>query len=243
MEIASHALSPDPEDREVHLKTNALGVALTTVFIVDDHELVAATLKEILDREGDFLVVGIAADGTSAIEKLLKTAADIVLLDLVLPGEHGLGVAREILARFPGTKIAVCSGVESDEAIELAFATGVHCYVEKRMAVGEMLASLRMLRNGHSHLTVRQACVLKNLVQRRAVRKPLGMHDTGILRRLALNQSAKRIAEEEGVSQSCVYKARKRIAERAGFCGAGDLRAAAARMGLVPPDLLYVQSE
>lgn len=211
--------------------------SVTTVFIIDDHELMSATLKEILGRDGEFQVIGISSNGAAALEELAKTPADIVLLDLVLPGMNGVEVAREILVRFPNTKIAVCSGVESDEAIEMAFASGAHTFVEKRVKVDELLKALRMLRDGLCHLPERQARILKESVRRRSAKKKLAAHDMRILRRMVHHQSAKEIAAEEGVSQSCVYKARRRIEERVGGVGPGGIHAAATRLGLVQQEV------
>jgi DNA-binding NarL/FixJ family response regulator len=207
--------------------------AVTTVFIIDDHELLSATLRDALDLEGDFRVIGTACDGAEALAQLARTPADIVLLDLVLPGLNGVEVAKRIVSLFPQTKIAVCSGVDSDDAIEMAFASGAHLFVEKRAKVDELLKALRMLRDGQCYLTERQARVLKDSVRRRSAKKPLAAHDIGILRRMVLNKSAKEIAAEEGVSQSCVYKARRRIVERVGASDPGSMQAAAARLGLV----------
>lgn len=202
------------------------------ILIIEDHEILAASLKDILERAGEFLVVGIAPNGAAALEQLKKTPADIVLLDLVLPGTNGFEVARELLAHFPHAKIAVCTGVASDEAIEMAFANGAHSFVEKTAPIAELLTALRMLRNGDCYLTERQARVLKESVQRRSARKPLARHDLGILQRLALSMPAKVVAAEEGVSQSCVYKARRRIAERVGVFGPSGIQAAV-KLGLV----------
>lgn len=207
--------------------------ALTTVFIIDDHELLSATLRDMLNIESDFRVIGTACDGEGALEQLAKVPADIVLLDLVLPGLTGIEVAKKIVSLFPHTKIAVVSGVDSDAAIEMAFASGAHMFVEKRAKVDELLTALRMLRDGQCYLPERQARVLMESVRRRLLRKPLAAHDMSILRWLALSMSAKEIAAEEGVSKSCVYKARRRIAERVGASDAGRIQLVAARLGLV----------
>jgi DNA-binding NarL/FixJ family response regulator len=209
------------------------GPGVTSVFIIDDHELLSATLRDVLDLEDDFEVLGTSGDGAEALARLAKTPADIVLLDLVLPGLNGVEVSRKIVSLFPNTKIAVCSGVDSDEAIELAFASGAHLFVEKRAKVEELLKALRTLRDGKCFLTERQARVLKDSVRRRSAKKPLAPHDIDILRKMVLNKSAKEIAAEQGVSQSCVYKARRRIVERVGAGDVGSMQVAAARLGLV----------
>jgi two-component system NarL family response regulator len=208
-------------------------ISRATVFIIDDHELFSATLRDALELVGDFKVIGTSCDGTAALEQLAKTPADIVLLDLILPGLCGCEVAMKIRSLFPHTKIVVCSGVDSDAAIEMAFTSGAHVFVAKQSTVDELLKALRLARDGQCYLTARQGQVLRDSVRRRASKKTLAAQDISILRQFGRDHTAKEIAADAGLSLSCVYKARRRILERVGSHGSGAMQALAVQLGVV----------
>lgn len=205
----------------------------TRVFLIEDHSIVSTVLAEILNRSGDFTVVGVAGNGTEALEKLATVAADFVIVDLMLPGMSGIEVIQAIRRRFRSLKIIVCSGVNTKPALETALRIGAQAFVEKNSRVEDLLSALRAVVKGEFPLSVGVAARVREIVHQRNSMKPLGRSDLAILRRLAGGASVKEVAATLDVSPSMIYKARRRIAQRTGATDYWDLRAVAAGLGLL----------
>lgn len=102
-------------------------------------------LKDMVEEEGDLVVVGTAENGNEAIVKFDKLLPDVVLLDLVLPGVDGLEVARHIKAKKPDTKIIVVSAVVGDETIQETKRIGVDAYLTKPFTRKTLLETLKQI--------------------------------------------------------------------------------------------------
>jgi DNA-binding NarL/FixJ family response regulator len=157
----------------------------TRVFLIEDHSIVSTVLAEILNRSGDFTVVGVAGNGTEALEKLATVAADFVIVDLMLPGMSGIEVIQAIRRRFRSLEIIVCSGVDAKPALETALRIGAQAFVEKNSRVEDLLSALRAVVKGEFPLSVGVAARVREIVHQRNSMKPLGRSDLAILRRLA----------------------------------------------------------
>lgn len=208
---------------------------LIRVFLVDDHPIFAQVLGEILNRSGDFTVVGTANDGETALERLASVAVDIVILDLILPGMGGLELLEALRANQCKAKLVVCSGMATDRLIMDSFALGVTAFIEKTLAVEEVFATLRAVAAGSYPLSPRISGLLRNVVRDRAAAKPLAAREMVFLRRLAMGQTLKQIAVELGVSASAAYKTRSRLKSRLNIKGAAGFFHAALNLGLVYP--------
>ncbi|MHC1592791.1 MAG: response regulator transcription factor [Methermicoccaceae archaeon] len=118
---------------------------MTNLFIVEDMEFSLELLKDMVEEEGNFTVVGTAENGEEAIVKFDKLMPDVVLLDLVLPGVDGLEVARHIKAKKPDTKIIVVSAVVGEETIQETKNIGVDDYLTKPFTRKTLLERLKRL--------------------------------------------------------------------------------------------------
>ncbi len=204
------------------------------VFLVDDHPIYAQVMAEVLRQAGGFAVVGSAGDGATAVERLRTLEIDVLLLDLVLPRMGGLEVLN-VVRGFPGVvRSVVYSGLATDESIAAAFTLGASGFIEKSAPVEEVIGTLRAVARGESPLSTRMSGVLRSLVRQRTAHKELSASDLAVLRRLAKLQTPKEIAGELGLSLSAVYKARARIAIRAGGGDRPDFLAIGAGLGLIP---------
>ena len=203
--------------------------------MVDDHPIFAQVLAELLNQSGDFVVVGSAGDGRTALAMLAGLKVDVLLLDLMLPGISGLEVLDQLRQKRSAVRTVVYSGVASDESIAAAFAFGACAVVEKSAEVNELFDALRTVARGGFPMNSRMSGVLRAVVRQRTAGKELGLSDLLILRRLALHNTAKEIADELGLSASAVYKARKRIMHRMGLTERGGFLGAASRLGLISP--------
>lgn len=203
------------------------------VFIVDDHPLFTSVLAEVLAESGGFTVVGTAGEGTSALEQIKSLVPEILVLDLRLPGASGLELLRTLQEVKLPTRIVICSGVPDSEAIEMSYALGARCFVEKKQPIVDLVSVLRKVAAGEEPISERAAGVLRDALRRKNPPRRITGAELEILRRLATGQNTREIAAGMGLSIAAVYKARTRIGVQFGVRTAGDMRRVAARLGLI----------
>src|SRR5262245_58054460 len=119
-----------------------------SVLSADDHPLLRAGLKALLETEGDLAVVAEASNGEEALEAYRATQPDVVLLDLSMPVMDGLDAARAILAEFGDAKIIMLTTYEGDEDIYRALDAGVRGYLLKDMLRTEIVETIRAVAGG-----------------------------------------------------------------------------------------------
>ncbi len=123
------------------------------VILVDDHSVVRKGVRALLEKETDLDVVGEASNGLDAIELVSKMRPDLVVLDLMMPGMHGLEVARRIIQEHPGTRVIVLS-MHSDEGYVLAaLRNGVSGYVLKDTTEDQIVEAIRKVSQGERYLS------------------------------------------------------------------------------------------
>lgn len=205
------------------------------VFILDDHPIFADVLAEVLDQSGDFTVVGSANDGETALKRLEGLSVEIVILDLVLPGMGGLEVVDALRANRSKARLVICSGLGSENAIMCAYAAGVSAFVEKSMALDDLLSTLRAVVKGDFPLNQRISGLLRDCVRNHKALKPVSGRDMKMLRDLATGQSLKEIAGELKISVAGAYKARARIKSRMNIKGPSGFFQIAFNLGLIYP--------
>jgi DNA-binding NarL/FixJ family response regulator len=121
------------------------------VLIADDHPLVLAGVRSMLERDGTFDVVGEARSGTDVMPLIRRLNPDIVLLDLRMPGVDGIGCLIRIRARHPEVKVVVLSMVVDTEQIQVAFKHGACGYVVKSIDPGDLASAIRQSIDGSAY--------------------------------------------------------------------------------------------
>ena len=114
-----------------------------TVLIADDTPEIRNLLRMNFELEQDFLVVGEADNGLTAIELARDHQPDLVLLDLAMPVMDGLQALPEITEAAPGTRVVVLSGFNADQVADEALALGAHAYIEKGIRPDVLLERAR----------------------------------------------------------------------------------------------------
>src|SRR5689334_21268721 len=106
-------------------------VMATRIVLIDDHQIVRDGLRLHLQREPDFEVVGDVPDAQQAYACIERTRPDIAVLDLNLPGDHGLVAARHIRARWPTVRIIVLTGEDAESVTHEALLAGANGFLRK----------------------------------------------------------------------------------------------------------------
>jgi DNA-binding NarL/FixJ family response regulator len=115
------------------------------LIIVDDHELFRLGLKAMLSAESDMLVAGEAGNGAELLSLLETTEADLVLLDIIMPGMNGIETARRLRKKYPALKILVLSSENTREVVTNMIETGIDGFVSKQRCggAGELTEAIR----------------------------------------------------------------------------------------------------
>jgi DNA-binding NarL/FixJ family response regulator len=124
------------------------GTDLTRIVIVDDHALFRVGIRQILDREADFDVVGEADDARSAVDTALETSPDVVLMDLSLPPPGGIETCSRIKRELPSTAIIVLAVEEDEDALFDAIKAGAAAFILKDVGPDDLLTIIRRVVNG-----------------------------------------------------------------------------------------------
>ncbi len=123
------------------------------ILLVDDHTIVRQLLRNLLEVEPDFELVGDAENGLAALQMIEKHRPDIVLLDLMMPGLNGLEVLRRVQNRFPRTRVLVLSMHQDPSYVVRALKNGASAYVLKHANVKDLVFAMREVVAGRMYLS------------------------------------------------------------------------------------------
>jgi DNA-binding NarL/FixJ family response regulator len=122
------------------------------VLLVDDHEVVRAGIKSLLDSQDDMQVVGEAGTAEEGIRRVGFDEPDVVVLDVRLPDGSGVEACRDIRSRFPEVKVLMLTSFADEEALMSAILAGASGYVLKRVKGTDLVADIRKVGSGESLL-------------------------------------------------------------------------------------------
>jgi DNA-binding NarL/FixJ family response regulator len=120
------------------------------VLLVDDHPLVRQGLLAVLAVADGIVVAGEAGDGEAAVALSAELAPDVVIMDLQLPGMHGIDATREIVARRPGIAVLVLTMFEDDQMVFSAISAGAVGYLLKGADGADIIAAIRAAAAGQA---------------------------------------------------------------------------------------------
>jgi two-component system response regulator NreC len=185
--------------------------------VVDDHAVVRAGLRLVLDAETDIDVVAEAADARQAIFEARAHRPDVILLDVVMPGRSGIEAIPDLLEEAPAAKVLVLSMQDDPAYVREAFGAGASGYVLKEAADAEVVAAVREVANGrrYVHPTLGARLVAAEAEERaREEEDPLSEREHEILRLLALGHTNQEIASQLYLSVRTVETHRAHIMQK-----------------------------
>ena len=215
---------------------------MTRVLLVDDHELVRAGIRALLEREPGVEVVGEAGDGQEAVRLARALRPEVVFMDVSLPGGlGGLEAGAAILAELPATRLVFLTQYDSREYVERAVRIGAHGYLLKRGVAAELGAALKAIARGERYLHPAVAGLLVDLVT--SGRGPaeddyerLTPREKQVVKLLAEGKTSREIAKYLGISLKTAMTHRAHVMEKLGLHSRTELVRWALRHGVVPGD-------
>ena len=208
------------------------------ILLADDHTLVRAGLRALVESIEGAEVVAETGEGREALELIGTHRPDVVLLDIGMPGMNGLEVARRASEASPRTRVIILSMHAEDSYVRQAMRAGVAGYLLKGAAVSELPLALQSVMRGETYLTPRvsQTVVEGMLSDRPGGSDPLDgltQRQREILQLIAEGRSTKEIAGTLDVSVKTVETHRARLMERLGIRDVAGLVRFAIKAGLV----------
>ncbi len=158
---------------------------MISVVLVDDHAVVRSGIRLLLDGQEDIEVVGEAGNAKDALFRARALKPDVILLDVVMPGESGIEVLPRLLTESPETKVLVLSMQDDPNYVREAFAAGAHGYVLKEAADEEVVSAVREIAQGgrYVHPTLGARMVAADAEERAAAEAdPLSEREHEVLR-------------------------------------------------------------
>lgn len=211
------------------------------VLLADDHTLVRAGLRGLLEGIAGVEVVGEAEDGHEALRLAGQLRPDIALLDIGMPGLNGLDAAAQLHREHPRMRVLILSMHSAEEYVLRALRAGCAGYLLKRSAVSELEVAVRAVARGETYLspTVSKQVVDDYVGRTGGSADPLEAltpRQREILQMVAEGHTSKEIAEQLRLSFKTVEAHRAQIMERLGLDDVTGLVRFALRVGLITPE-------
>ena len=190
---------------------------MTKVLLADDHALVRDGLRHILEGTSGFEVVGEAADGPSTISLVRNTPADLLVLDLSMPGRNGVELVKQIKEELPQLRVLVLTMHAEQQYAVRAFKAGASGYLTKESASKELVSALTKISAGGVYVSLSMAERLAQSLNEPAEMQPhqrLSDREFDVFRRIAAGQTITEIANELCVSAKTVSTYKTRILEK-----------------------------
>ncbi len=187
------------------------------VLIADDHPIVRAGLKQVIEKSPDMKVAGEALDGQDVIDRVAGEEWDVVILDFSMPGKNGLDVIKEIRRQRPALPVLVLSMHPESELAPRLLKAGIAGYLMKESATAELVGAIRKIHAGGRYVSPALAEKLAGDLSFESVRQRhdlLSDREYQVLLGIAAGRTAQDIALELSISVKTVRTYRDRLMEK-----------------------------
>jgi two-component system response regulator NreC len=208
------------------------------VLLVDDHAILRAGLRRVLEAEEDIEVVAEAESAERALFEALEAKPDVAVVDVVMAGKSGIDATPELVSAVPGMRILVLSMQDDPRYLRAAFEAGASGYVLKEAADTEVVGAVRVVAAGerYVHPALGARLVAADVEERkRAEQDPLSDREREVLRLLALGHTNQEIAKMLYISVRTAETHRAHIMQKLRLSSRAELVRYALDHGLVEP--------
>jgi two-component system response regulator NreC len=211
------------------------------LLLADDHTVLRAGLRMLLNAQPDMEVVGEAGDGAETVERALELDPDVVLMDITMEGLNGIEATRVIRDQSPQCKVLVLTIHESAEYLQQMLDAGATGYVLKRAANAELAVAIRAVYRGDVFIYPSFTKILLREAGRQQSEQDgyelLSQREKEVLPLVALGYTNKQIASQLFLSVKTIEAYRARLMEKLGLRGRAALVRYALRKGLLDNQL------
>src|SRR5436305_13225725 len=210
------------------------------ILLADDHTILRAGLKMMLNAQPDIEVVGEAQDGRQAIQETQRLQPDIVLMDITMPDMNGIEATRQIKKCTPDVRVLILTMHEHDEYVFQALRAGASGYMLKEAADTELISALHIIQSGQFYLSpMAQSVLVGDYLQRVRIGEEkdsyssLTEREREILKLIAEGYTNNQIAERLVISPKTVDTHRTHVMDKLNLHSRAELLKYAMRRGLL----------
>ncbi len=210
------------------------------IILVDDHEIVRAGLRMLLQSQPDMEIVAEASSGAEALELVQDCEPDVILMDVTMDGMNGIEATRKLKACCPNVSILALTIHEEEEYFFQMLSAGASGYIPKRAAPEDLLQAIQTVHRGEVflHSSVASALV-KDFLDRggspaiKAEISNLTDREQEVLTQIAEGLTNKQIGEQLGISPKTVARHRDNITQKLKLSSRAELTRYAIQKGLI----------
>lgn len=207
----------------------------TKILLVDDHEMVRAGFRRLLEESDSLTVIAESGSGEQAVQDYMKYHPDVVVMDISMPGIGGVGAIERIIARDPAARILVLSVHEDSVFTARALKAGALGFIPKRSAPEEMLHAVLQVARGKMCIDpeIAQELAMQKLGGKQSVLDELSQREFEVFRLLAEGKTVNDIAEILNLSPKTVGTHHTNIKQKLAVSNSAELARLAIRAGLI----------
>jgi len=210
------------------------------ILIADDHGLIRAGLRALLEDVPDMEVVGEAADGQKVLSLTAELLPDIVLMDISMPGLNGIEATRKLGEIAPQARVLALTVHEEEGMLREMIRAGAYGYIIKRAIESELINAIHVVSQGNMYIdpTMTRALfkdISPHVASPKPSHEPLTPREMDVLRLLARGYTNRQIAQELNISPRTVEGHRSSLVGKLGFSGRVELMNYAEALGLLGP--------
>jgi len=199
------------------------------ILLADDHTLLRESLRSLLEREPDLVVVGEAEEGRAAVALACQLEPDVVVMDIAMPLLNGLEATRQIKRQCPRVKVLILTMHDNEEYIRQALEAGAMGYILKDAAAKELISAIRSIQRGEAVLSPAiTRLVIEDYLRWGGIRPAetedsLSAREREVLQLIAEGYTNKQIAEILTISVKTVQTHRMNLMQKLNLHDRGEL--------------------